>query len=346
MILNILTFNVWHGLNGRGTLAFGEFETPVRRRLRQAALVRELADVRADMVCLQEVNPLLPRSRELGAALGASVFTQGDQAGIKVLGFGIPYNLNTGLCTLVRRDWLSSRAGGVKLSGGLGQITELGSFQLGEFRYALAVHVEISGHRFLLVNQHLHHGFEWSAELEDILEAARQGGEITSEELEAMRRAFVAAGARRELEVEGLLRFIEKHSAGCVASIVCGDLNSPPCGRAYHKMIRSGFTDLQLLANGGQEPPPSWDPKTLVDNHTIVEGGFAYPFPDFGRQSVLHEIYRRYDRKPRRIDYVFWRSLTCEPQRVSARLLGAEPVGDGMHLSDHLGVLVSVDLVN
>ena len=341
MSFRLISFNAWHGLNGAGLLRFGEFETPGRRQLRREGMLCELANSRFDIACLQEVNPLKPRAHEFRKKLGVQTFGQFDQAGIKVLGWGIPENLNTGLLTLVRSGYSTRDYGSVKLSGGLGLIDDYISFQYEEFRYAKVVGVRGTPFGSLLVvNLHLHHGFEYTKTSDEVLAQALSNREISKEEYRRLVETFQKASDRRVRELGRLDEFMSPFAKGYDSVVICGDLNCPPEGKAYARLIEQGFVDLH--AQSEKAPRNTWDPDVCADNHTIVEGGFKYPYPTFKRPKTLQEIFRRYDRQPRRIDYVFWKSLVGEKApKADVHLLGEE-LYSGIHLSDHLGLRISL----
>ena len=54
--LRILTINVWSGVDYRGTLRFGEYESRARRELRFRSLVQQIEELSPDVIFVQEAN--------------------------------------------------------------------------------------------------------------------------------------------------------------------------------------------------------------------------------------------------------------------------------------------------
>src|SRR3954453_16925854 len=155
--MKVLTFNAWHGLNGKGTLSHGELETPAGRASRLERQVSKLAECGPDLAFLQEVNPLARRLPQLARALSMKAVSQSDLCGIKIWGQGVPANLASGLVILAKYDLLKLE--GLRLSGSRWSFaTPSFSFQLVETRYALLAELTNSPiGRLLIVNTHLHH---------------------------------------------------------------------------------------------------------------------------------------------------------------------------------------------
>ena len=96
--LRVLTINVWSGLDYRGLLSCGEYESPLRREARFQLLVREIKALDPDLIFVQEANgrPLQPYCSRLARFLGYDEIHQICLAGIKLGYVGIPANLNEG----------------------------------------------------------------------------------------------------------------------------------------------------------------------------------------------------------------------------------------------------------
>src|SRR4051812_38490295 len=128
--MKLITYNVWHGLNGSGILKFGELEPAGRRTERIHYQLRNLQQLDPDILFLQEMNPVMELSRQFARVLGMSVVSQIDQTGIKILEGGFPSNLQSGLSILAKRKWNLKKVGGIKLSGRRGFVSPFLSLQL------------------------------------------------------------------------------------------------------------------------------------------------------------------------------------------------------------------------
>lgn len=366
--LKIATFNVWHGLAGRGVVRFREFEEPQRREERFQLTLRTLFDLDPDILLLQELNPVSRQGRELTRVLGGEFIGRIDQGGLKFLAHGFPQNLATGLGIVVRGSvralGRSETTGGerlpnyVRLSGSLGFSGERLSLQLGEFRYAQfesVVHPALG--RLLIANAHLHHGFERFPALMTLLDAAVVAGRISKADYEALLPALDVARARRLHEVDRLLEIIHRFERQHDGVLIGGDLNSTPEGAAYHALLADGFEDLAATTVGhkNEADGPTWDPLSNVENHRIQsEVGFDFPLPTFGNDEFT-KIYRAFDSESRRIDFLFGKgSLSprgvkmiradepVQPVRLThVQRFGFPPSAKALAPSDHFGLIAT-----
>lgn len=366
--LKIATFNIWHGLASRGVVRFREFESAARREERFQATLRQLFDLDPDILLLQELNPVSVQGREFTRALGGSFQGRVDQSGLKLFSRGWPLNLATGLGIVVRGSVrplhgdcaTKSMPAFVRLSGSLGFSGEGASFHLDEQRYAQLRSVEHAGlGRLLIVNMHLHHGFEAFPELIDLLENGIKAGRISRADFEALLVWLDRARARRLGEIDRLLEVVHRFEREHDGVVLGGDLNSTADGAAYRALIADGYEDLALSSVGlkSQANGPTWDPLSNVENHRIQqEQGFEFPLPTFDNPEFT-SIYRAFDAKPRRIDFLFAKGslssggakmiraesksgAVAEPVRLSnVERFGFPRTANGLAPSDHFGLI-------
>jgi endonuclease/exonuclease/phosphatase family metal-dependent hydrolase len=322
--LKVLTYNLWHGLSGSGTVRFGELEPKERRQKRFQLQISELRKCDADLIFLQEVNPLYKRSAEIANALAMDFVAQYDQAGIKILGFGIPINLSTGLTILAKPMLKIKKVKGLKLSGGFGFCSRLMSFQISEFRYALFAQIEVGEASLHLANVHLHHG----PVIGDLLNEKLDEFFLNHRELSNFKIKLLenlkAGEQRRYDESKKLLgEFKEIKSA----KILCGDLNVEP-GHALLELYRqAGLKDTF-----SELPGNSWDENENIQNHLLTRN-LKLTVP-VGGSHVLGELFRDYDARTRRIDYIM---TSREMSAEDSKLVMTNSV-DGLIGSDHFGL--------
>jgi endonuclease/exonuclease/phosphatase family metal-dependent hydrolase len=361
----LATFNVWHGLAGRGSLhgllGFREFESLDDRDRRWRKALRDCAAIDADVFLFQELNPVSEKGKDLSLALGGTFTGCVDQGGIKAFSRGVPYNLASGLGTLIRGSVRPARSRSrqygsqdlqipqkKKLSGRFGISGETFSFHFDEQRYAQfsSVQHEALG-RLLIVNTHLHHGFEKFPELLKLLMEAVQAGRVSQGELDGLSHYLDEARDRRLSEIDRILEVVDSVEKDHDGVAIGGDFNSLPTSAAAKLLSVQGFRDLYSLANGsaGENNAAlgaTWDPVQNFENHRLQqELGFQFPLPSFGNPELL-DVYREFDKRPRRIDFLFARGSFLDSSRLqlkSVKTFGTPE--SAFAASDHFGVVAT-----
>ena len=166
----VVTYNAWHGLNA-GSFWVTPSETPKRHKARFQLQIKQLVRVSADLVFLQEVNPLPQRAldyvNELKAyGLEYSEVHQVDACGIRVSqNRALISELNNGLVILAKKALQLRPIEGLKLNGGVGSCQSTWGFQLEELRYAVVAEISMPGtkDKYLVASVHQHSGLEGGA---------------------------------------------------------------------------------------------------------------------------------------------------------------------------------------
>lgn len=355
-MLKLISYNIWHGLAGRGIFKFREFETSIERRLRLSALISLLRSElstqgpgserqQSAVVCLQEVNPL----DDLGPYLLASFDLNGafatDQAGLRFKGRGLPVNLQTGLTTAWSKDLLhlNELSQVVQLSGPKGAVGPTFSYQFEEVRMARIDRFKIDHlGQVAVVNLHLHHGFGRFPKLMGLLEAAVEKQILSAIERTEVESRLEAAERRRLRELGVLIEALDSAHGEVDFVFLLGDFNAVPESPEADFLCEAGFTDLTESCSF------TWDPIQNPAPHMLQEG-FEYPLPDFDRPQV-RALYRSFDLMPRRIDAIWMKQKNRKAKVVfNAKLLGvkethATRLSDEVSPSDHFGLAVQVQI--
>jgi endonuclease/exonuclease/phosphatase family metal-dependent hydrolase len=337
--MQAISWNLWHGLNGQGLLRFGELESPDRRRFRFEQQVETLEQAQADIICLQELNPVESMAQELAKALSMQVFWIKDNAGIKWGTKGIPTNLNSGLAILYREPWKLEKHKVLKLSGSpLAFHTRYMSVQLSECRYAqMGLFSHKTEGRIWVGNLHLHHGFQipYQAELESFTK------DLTDEESRELIHFLSKGEQRRSDEIDRVISFVRKLSTEPM--MIAGDFNGDQFSVAYKKLLRFGFQDLWAVKRK-DEKGFTWDAIRNRDNHRFLDGFVSdlhwneLKIPIEKRNLIQKEI-EELQKAPKRIDYIFARSPLVPLEVSRMMLLGTESQASAILPSDHFGLL-------
>lgn len=337
--LKVITYNTWHGLNGKGTFEFGRLEPKGRHELRQKWQLQEFKKMDADLLFLQEVCPLTETSEHLARVLQMDQVHQLDQSGMKIAGRGLPRNLSTGLTILAKRRFELKKLAALKLSGGRGALFDWGSFQFSEFRYALLAEIQLPEGQALLVNTHLHHAPVISDQDLDQLRELSKGDRIKSWQREGFLKSIQKGHERRLNEARKLLDYIRAVRGKYQVVILCGDLNEHIHSSLLQEFKDDGFQDSVPEHQAEDSNLYTWNHLRNETNHSYTQH-LNPPVSCYGN-SYLVELFRDMDRKPRRIDYTL---IQGNAKVDSVKLAFDEPraIGDkGAPLigSDHFGLL-------
>ena len=337
--LKVINYNTWHGL-GSGLLKREELEPEGRKEKRFQEQIKALKQAKPDILFLQEVNPVPKRTKQIAQALGMSSVFQVTNCGISVMGLGLPSNLNMGISILVRPPLEIKKLEGLKLSGLLGACNPLLTFQLVEFRYALfasAYHPKYGP--FLLVNTHFHHGVEWSSLVREQIDTWEKTEVITRSQRAELEGEIEKSNLRRKQELDNLFTRLneirKKHKNP--PFILAGDFNSTISSPIYKEIIE--IYKLKDSAGNYSPEPYTWNPLENEKNHEYT-GKFSIDVvPTFDKKE-LEDFFKKYDRRRRRIDYVF---VSPNIQVLSHSSFANQQNPEGLIPSDHFGALVLIN---
>jgi len=331
--LRVLTFNLWHGLNPKGVISFEEYETPAGREARLKSFLRQARDLDPDVLLLQEVNPLPQLTGRIAEELGFDAVFAIDNAGVKIGPVGFPTNFRSGLAILARKNLGLKKLGARKLSGPPGIVSRAVCLQFAEFRFVLAAKVRLAGRDVLLLNAHLHHGSELTAERAALLLEMVANGIITAKRSAEIAGTIGLASKRRRLEMQRALDFVRDLGMENAPTIFGGDFNATPGAPELDWLLKAqGFSS----ATGDGEAERTlftWDYQRNANTHFIED---FVPVNTF-EPAVSKRMNRLEIGLSRRLDYVFFRNLDGFLTATDAGLFGDAP-HDGRMASDHFGI--------
>jgi len=321
--LKLLSLNLWHGLDAKGLINFGRLETLQENESRFKRTIDLLQKENFDLLFLQEVNPIRSRSSQLAEVLYLDEVHQSDNCGIKVFGFGPPFNFHSGITILAKKSLQLKKLTSVKLSGSsFGSCGDWFSFQLSEFRYALFASIEWNQEKLLLINTHLHH--EVGNEFPD---SPQEEGMLSSDEKSFFTDFKNKSSRRRKEEVDQVLKSLSELSASTkyASIILAGDFNTKPSSPALAK-VRENFPNYFPFNPLNQV---SWDPEKNPLAKTAT--GLKPSDPYFQNSPALRHLWETYHLSPREIDLVFLKG------RGSLKDQGFFPEKSAA-VSDHYGI--------
>jgi endonuclease/exonuclease/phosphatase family metal-dependent hydrolase len=337
--LEVLTFNVWHGLrSGESKKRFpGEDAERMERRFQWQ--IEEIRRLDPDVLLFQEVNPNQRQARRYAEALGYDELHKVTSCGLH---FGkiykIPKNVNEGLAILARPE-LGLRGAGHKRLSGNAKCTASWGIQTKESRYVLFGEITVDGRKVLLATTHLASPPKVPEGFEDDLEALTRDEVLQEEQRDEINATLERKRARSLDEAGRLLAQIDKRrerlggSEGRAPVVLGGDFNTGPGTPAIVALEEGGLTSL---ATGSAFL--TWDP---VRNQVNQEIGSkrSYSLPTF-ELTEIEELLEPERNRPRQIDFLF-ASEGLDP--ISAEMILDREM-DGILPSDHFGILVTLRL--
>lgn len=335
--LRILTINVWSGLDYKGIVRFGAYETTATRAARFQSLLSQIRDLAPDLIFLQEVNPGGRMASRLARNLAYTEIHQYCIAGIKIGPLGIPVNCREGNAILARRDLDLQKEADWKLSGSFGLFGGAVSIQVDQAIFAILGTINVGVRRIHLVNTHLVAVPPPDTGLERSWETLLDTGAIVPEEHRRGLARWRSDLRRQESELTRLAEKINRLPSDA-AVIVAGDFNAPPeSGGIARFRAATGLFDTFASPKEGRRF--SWDPS---DNANIR---FSTSGIDAGQKRLrgYDRLCSVYDSVSRRIDYVFLNRRFHPGDVVSGRIVLDER-RYGVQASDHYGVLADVRL--
>ena len=331
--LRILTINVWSGLDYRGMLSYGYYESPERRELRFAALLAGIRKTDPDILFLQEANPVGPYAGRLADALGFDEIHQVCNGGIKIGPLGFPTNLKEGVAILARPALRLAIVDAWKLSGSPGVHGDPLTFHFDESNFALAGTIRFGEKRVYLINVHLSDAPPRDSTLFAHLAWLRRTGILSARDSASTDRDWLDRTSKKEIEGEHLLKHIAALPPGTPV-ILGGDFNSEITRSPLPAIVGQGG----FFSAGPAADVPTWDPS---GNENVR---YSMQCVDARGDTLdgLGLLSASYDARPRRIDYVLLdRHFT--PGDASAAVV-FDTAGASPHVSDHYGILAAIDM--
>ena len=308
--LKILTINVWSGLDYHGTFKMGEYETFEIRQKRFDSLVKQLKLLQPDIIFIQEANPVSKFASQLAEEINYDEIHTVCNAGIKFGPVGIPTNFKEGIVILANKHLMLEEKETIKLSGSFGIHGDLLTLHFDESTFALIGKIKINYSPLYIVNVHL------SADPPTIEEGS----------------------ARRKIEIERLKYALSKYED--FPMILGGDFNATINSEEIKSLLENNnFFDTFFKNNSNKIF--SWNPQ---DNPNIKFS--TNHFNANGEKLSDDEIMSAYyDTVVRKIDYIFLNDKFSQDDVYHAQIV-MDSLLDGIHVSDHFGVLTTISLKN
>jgi endonuclease/exonuclease/phosphatase family metal-dependent hydrolase len=335
--VTLVNMNVWFGLEARGFVTFGEYESGAKKKDRFKILTDGFKDLQSDVIGIQEANLLPGYARTLSAALDCDAVWKVTNSGVKIMGGGIPTNFTAGSAVLAPKGRRLKYLGARRISG-YGIQSKYFSFHFKELRDVMAVLVFVRDQPIIIFNTQTHFSVVWNQRWEIQLNSLIDSYQLKPKKKENLLKKIQKGQDRRRQEISRLIAFVKRITTVYkYPYVIMGDFNTTADTREIIDLVG----ELNLLDAYGVRNPQkkgyTWDPgkntNTRYDASLFWVGGVT-PKDPFNRLKAEFD-----GNMARRIDFIFL-SYQFEPDMIKkARLIFTEPT-DGLFASDHFGIQV------
>ena len=308
--IRIVSINVWSGLTYRGTFSVGTHETAEEHSFRYGLLVHGLQKLDADVIILNEANPLPRYAKKLARDLEMDQIYSIRAGGVRLGPVGFPVNLREGDVVLARSHLSLEYLGSRDIIGG--PAGNVGSFHRKPPTQVVSARVTVGETKLFIFTT------RWTdseaATEKRLQELARlfSDGTLTADEYLSRVQNAVAGRERRIDEAEKTIRFVDE-IAGDSPTVFAGTLHAGPGSREVQKLIDAGFED-------------SWS------------GGNPGYTRDASQNTTRSRFFETGDERER-VDYVMIRGEGVSI--VDSAIALNEPTFD-VHPSDHFGLVTEI----
>ena len=333
--LKVMTLNIWSGLNYKGTISMGLYESDETREARYQALVSEIKEKDPDIIGLNEVNDREGFLSRLADDLNYDAIFHVGISGLKIGTVGIPWNLREGDALLAKKKLNLQKIGRKQLSGG-GFVWNYASFHLDDATQVLVGKILLNGKSIYLAVTHLHASPPDLPEYRNlIIEYTKEFGYSESEVVKA-RELLTQNQAWRNDEFVLLDDYLTEVVPEDEPLIIMGDFNADNTWPEVRKFQSRGYTDTFAAVN--REQKYTWD---AIENQNIR----THYLKDLNKKRVT--LYDHLDdtltASRLTLDYIFTKAMKG-PDSVIRSELCADHVIGGVHPSDHYGVITEFQL--
>jgi endonuclease/exonuclease/phosphatase family metal-dependent hydrolase len=317
--LRVATVNLWSGLDYQGLLYCGSYERKAERERRYQHLVERLLALDADVITVNEANPVSRMMRRLARDLNYEEIHWRGLSGVRLGPIGLPFNLDEGDGILARRHLNLVPVGRVRLTGGW--ISRWGSLNFANATQVVCGRINVNGQPVHVFNTH------WTiarTAAAYAVQATRRDAALSSF-FETTRvkanKAYREASTIRLVEAERTVAAIQAMLPPGSRAVLAGDFNAVPMSPEIRAIEDAGFIDV-VSRLSPYAKASTWNPT---------------------KNDVIQKFYSHSSREDAvRVDYIFANQMVVPAlQRVS---VGLDGPSDRPHPSDHFALVCDLRL--
>jgi len=340
--LTVMALNVWSGLDYRGTLSMGEYETPEVRESRYRALLAELRRHSPDIIGVNEANFLPDYVERLAGDIGYDFMYHVGVSGARIGRVGVPWNLREGDAILARRG-LGLKYVGRKHLGGGGFVRNWSSFHTDDATQVVLGSVKAGGKEIYVAVTHLHASPDDTTDMREKLASLAKELRRSAVDVEAAEARLRADNEWRAAEVKALLAYLADTVPKGAPVILMGDFNAVISSPEMKPLVDAGYLDTYAVhvknsgVVAGLDSGFTWDPVLNLNIRKHYSGK-----PDDNDASLYDYLSRFKETRRSRIDFIFLNSSFAA--KVVESSVCADRKMHGVHPSDHFGVVTKIEL--
>jgi len=317
--LRVATVNLWSGLDYQGLFYCGSYEGKAERERRYQHLVERLLELDADVITVNEANPVSRTMRRLARDLNYDEIHWRGLSGVRFGRIGLPFNLDEGDGILARRHLNLVPVGRQRLTGGW--ICRWGSVNFANATQVVCGRINAGGQPLYVFNTH------WTiarTAAAYAVQATRRDTELSSffesERVKAV-KAYREASTIRLVEAERTTAAIQTMLPPGSLALLAGDFNAIPTSPEMRVIEDAGFIDV-VSRLSPYAKVSTWNPS---------------------KNDVIQKFYGHSSHEDAvRVDYIFTNEMLVPAlQRAS---VGLDGPSDRPHPSDHFALVCDLRL--
>ncbi|TAL31733.1 MAG: hypothetical protein EPN93_16745 [Spirochaetes bacterium] len=331
--LGVLDINIWSGLDYKGNVTMGEYESPETREVRYQALLKQVRALDPDVIGVHEANKLPAYIDRLARDLDCDAIWHVGVGGVRAGAVGLPWNLREGDALLAKKGLRLECVKRLQLSGG--PVGNFFTFHFEDATQVIAARITVKGSPVYVFSTHWHASPLDAPDVRAKLAELRASMKSPDEEYKSAIAEIDAGAAWRMDEAVKTLALADELATGTTALII-GDFNSIAELPELKLLEKGGFVNTFGALNPGK-PGFTWDP---VRNENQKKHYAARP----KNPSLMDEFSFWEDHAQRRIDHILLRGGVKPVLVPRESRVVLDEIVDGVHTSDHFGIYTKFDV--
>ncbi len=333
--LRFMSINVWSGLDYRGTLVMGEYETPGVRETRFQGLLAEIRRLDPDIIGINEANFLPDYVERLAAEMDYDYLYHVGVSGLHVGRAGLPWNLREGDAILAKKDMGLSLAGRKQLSGG-GFIGNMFSFHTQDATQVLVGKVRVNGRDLYVAVTHWHASPADDAASRATLKRLEEKWGYGDDRLAEALKSLAADNEWRMSEAKLMSDYLDSIVPAGAPLAVLGDFNAEIDSPEMRFLTEKGYIDAWSRVS--RLEGFTWNPavNTNIKSFYLTDNEKRF-------DSLYEHLNSINEATGKRIDFILLNESLGAGPVVEASVCFDRPYGE-IYPSDHFGVFAVVAL--